>query len=249
MKIIKYEKRKNGMYQVFFDNGNDVDLHENIILNHNLLIKKQTTPSELEEMLDENKKFIAYNLAIKYISIKMRTKKEIVSYLLKKNIDKKEINEVVELLTKEKYLDDFTYAKAYVNDRILLSSDGPNKIRAKLEELEIDNQVINKALDDFDNDMEKEKIEKLSKKLVASNRNKSINALKNKMINYIYNLGYNKAIIMEVISNIKFSSDKDIAKKEYEKIYKRLSKKYSGSELEFRIKQKMYSLGFTNYNE
>ena len=43
MKIIRYEKKKNGMYQVFFENDYDVDLHEEIILKHNLLIKKEAS--------------------------------------------------------------------------------------------------------------------------------------------------------------------------------------------------------------
>ena len=42
MKILKYNKQKNGMYQVFFDNDNNVDIHEEIILKYGLLIKKRS---------------------------------------------------------------------------------------------------------------------------------------------------------------------------------------------------------------
>ena len=40
-----------------------------------------------------------------------------------------------------------------------------------------------------------------------------------------------------------FPSDDDIAKKEYDKLYKKLSRKYSGSELELKIKQKLFQKG------
>ncbi len=65
MKILKYEKKKNGMYQVLFDNDFNVDIHEEIILKYGLLIKKEANDKEIDKMLDENKKYIAYNLSIK----------------------------------------------------------------------------------------------------------------------------------------------------------------------------------------
>ena len=248
MKILRYEKKKNGMYQVFFDNGNNIDVHEEIILKYNLLIKKEVYNEEIDRMLDENKVYIAYDLALKYISIKLRSKKEIREYLSKKEIDQKVIDEVILLLDKNNYLDDFMYASAYVNDKILLSNDGPFKIAANLVELGIRDDAIAKALSIFDTPLQKERISKLVNKYKSTNRNKSIFSLKNKILTNLYNLGYDKSIINEVISSSNFGDDSEIAKKEYEKIYKKLSRKYSGSELEYRIKQKMYSLGFNNYN-
>ena len=249
MKILKYEKKKNGMYQVFFDNDNDIDISEEIILKYNLLLKKDIDNSLIDKMLEENKVYIAYNLAIKYISKKMRSRKEIREYLSKKNIDNDSINEVINILVKEKYIDDDSYARAFVNDKILLSNDGPNKIKSKLIELGINSNSINSALVLFDSDLQKEKVTKIAKKMIEVNRNKSVSLLKNKIITYLVNLGYDKSIIMSVLSTITITNNKDIAKKEYEKIYNKLSRKYSGSDLEFRVKQKMYALGFNNYEE
>ena len=249
MKIIKYKKRKNGIYQVFFDNGNDIDLHEEIILKYNLLIKKETNEIELNKMLDENKKYFAYNLSLKYLSNKMRSKKEIKEYLIKNNFDDIVIDEVINILQKDKYLDDDIYTKAFINDKILLSNDGPNKIIGKLDELGIPKDIIDKHIDIFTTELQKEKIKKIADKQIKLNKNKSIKILKNKIIEYLYNLGYSKELIIDYVNNISPQEDSSIAKKEYDKIYKRLSKKYSGVELEYRVKQKMYALGFTNYND
>ena len=40
MKILKYKKKKNGMYELELDNGVIVDTYEEVILAHNLLITK-----------------------------------------------------------------------------------------------------------------------------------------------------------------------------------------------------------------
>lgn len=247
MKILKYEKRKNGVYQVFFDNGNNIDLNEEIILKYNLLLKKETNEIELNKMLDENKKYFAYNLSLKYLSNKMRSKKEIKEYLIKNNFDNDVVDEVIALLQKDKYLDDDIYTKAFINDKILLSNDGPNKIKAKLSELEIPKDIIDKNINMFTLELQKEKIKKIADKQIKLNKNKSIKILKNKIVEYLYNLGYNKELITSYVNTISLEEDPLIAKKEYEKIYKKLSKKYRGSELEYRVKQKMYALGFTNY--
>ena len=48
----------------------------------------------------------------------------------------------------------------------------------------------------------------------------------------------------EVLFYLYNFDDEDIKNKEYEKIYKKLSRKYSGYELEQMIKKKMYEKGF-----
>ena len=248
MKILKYEKRKNGMYQVFFDNDYDVDIHEETILKYGLLIKKEASEKEIDKMLDENKKYIAYNLSIKYLTNKMRSTKEMREHLSNNNFDKDTIDYVIELLTKEKYLDDNAYSKAFINDKILLSNDGPNKIKNKLIELGISKEIIDNNLEVFTDDIQKEKIKKIADKQITINKNKSAYVLKNKISDYLYNLGYDKPLIMDYLNKVSIKDDKDLIKKEYDKIYKILSKKYSGTELEYKVKQKMYSLGF-NYTE
>ena len=54
---------------------------------------------------------------------------------------------------------------------------------------------------------------------------------------------------MEVLNSLSITDNEEIARKEYQKYYNKLSKKYSGRELEYKLKQKMYSLGFKDYND
>ena len=249
MKIVKYEKQKNGMYQVFFDNDYDVDLHEEIILKYNLLIKKEATQKEIDKMLDENNKYIAYNQSIKYLSHKMRSIKETKEHLYKNGFNKDTIDEVIDLLQKEKYLDDDLYSKAFINDKVLLTNDGPNKIKNKLIELGVDKNIIDSNIDIYTKEEQQKKIKKIIDKQISINKSKSANALKNKISNYLYNLGYDKHLILDYLNSVSIKDDKELYKKEYDKIYKKLSRKYSGDDLEFKVKQKLYALGFNRFDE
>jgi len=244
MKINKFAKKKDGMYSVTLEDETKLLVHEEIILKYDLLIKKKITNEEIEKILEENLNYIAYNLALKYITTKMRCKKEVEDYLKNKKVDDSIVKKVIEMLEYSKYLDEEQYVLSFINDKIILTNDGPNKIIKELLAKDISSAIIYQKIDIFTDEIQKEKIEKVANKIVKSNRNKSVYMLKNKIIEYLSNLGYEKSMIIEYINDIELQDNKNIIEKEYEKVYKKLSKKYSGKELEYKVKQKMYSLGF-----
>ena len=247
MQINKFVKKKNDMYNIVLEDGTVLVAHQNLILKYDLLIKKSIT-NELRNIIEEeNLTYIAYNIALKYIANKMRTKKEIKEYLLKKEVDETIANNVIEMLENDSYIKDETYTVAFINDKINLSNDGPNKILRELVDKGIDQSIAFSKIEIFDKETQKEKIKMITDKLIKNNKTKSTYFLKNKIIEYLSNLGYDKSLILDAINNISFVENNNIAKKEYEKIYKRLSRKYSGKELELKIRQKMYSLGFKEY--
>ena len=67
--------------------------------------------------------------------------------------------------------------------------------------------------------------------------------LKNKILNSLINKGFYRDDIIECIDSFNFD-DSEIRKKEYNKIYNKLSQKYNGKELEYKVKEKMYQKGF-----
>ncbi len=63
------------------------------------------------------------------------------------------------------------------------------------------------------------------------------------------NYGYDFSIISSVISEFNFSNDPELAKKEYDKLYKKYSSKYSGYELKSKIREKMFQKGLLYEDE
>lgn len=244
MKIKKYKKLARGQYSIILDDDSILNLHEDLILKYDLLLTKEIDNTMINVFLEENKKYTAYSDALRYLGIKMRSIKEIYEYLDKKMYSNEIINEVVEKLKKEKYLDDNLYASYYVVDRIKMSNDGPYKIMKDLEKKGICIEYINNSIIEFNDKVQQDKIDKLINKQIKSNHNKSSILLKKKILEYLINLGYDRSIILSRLNVIYNFDDEDIKNKEYEKIYKKLSRKYSGYELEQMIKKKMYEKGF-----
>ena len=79
--------------------------------------------------------------------------------------------------------------------------------------------------------------------MIKSNRTRGGVVLRKKICSYLINLGYDISLINKCLDNFSFSNDIEISKREYEKLYKRLSRKYTGKELEYKIAEKMYQKG------
>lgn len=245
MKILNY-KKLNNKYRVYLDNNSYLDLYENTILKYELLLKKEIKEEDIDLIKKDNSKEEIYDIAIKYINIKMRSKKELYNYLVKKEFLKEDIDLTIKRLEDNNILNDELYVKSYIYDRFNLSSDGPNKIKRDLISSDIDISIIDKYLNLNEEDI-KNKLDKFVTKKIRESKNYNGNVLKNKLINYFYNLGYDSYMIEEVLST-KNLINMDQGIKEYNKLYIKYSKKYKGYELEMIIRQKLYQKGY-NYDE
>ena len=243
MQVNKFTKGKNGMYTVTLEDTTKLTIHEDLILKYNILISKNITDELKNKILEENKKYEIYEVALSYINKKLRSSKELKKYLIKKEYPAELIDQVIELLYNQGYLNDKVYSTSLVHDRIILSMDGPNKIKKELSDNGIDNDTIEEVIEEYTKDIELERIEKIVNKQIKLNKNKGSNLLKKKINMYLINLGYNYDSINTILNSVKIS-DNDLYKKEYDKLYNTLSKKYSGKELEYKLKQKLYQKGF-----
>ena len=246
MKIIKYEKIKNNQYKLYLDDSTTINIYDEIILSNNLLITKEITTLELPDILKANDFYIAYYKAIKYLNIKMRTKKEIYNYL-KKNFDEDTINRVIKKIADEGYLNDDIYASSYVNDQIKLKNSGYNKILRNLVDLEISEDIAKKYLNKVPNEIWQNKIKKLIDKKLKVNKKNSEQKVKEKIIYDLVNLGFNRSDITSSLDDININ-DGNALVKSYEILQNKLSKKYSGKELDLHLLTKLMSNGF-KYND
>lgn len=243
MKIVRFKKLKEGMIEFVLENKEEFIAHEDLILKYNLLRSKEIDAKQLEKIQQENEIYRLYTVALSYMKTKMRSKKEITTYLRQKQADSKKIAQVLEILNRQGYLNENIYAEAFVHDRMVLTMDGPNKIEADLRKNEIDNQVIEQALSVFDEEVEQEKIQNYIQKQLRMNKRKSSIALKQKLKSDLERLGYHAYLYQSEISKISVD-DEALYQVEYQKLYQKLSKKHQGKELEWRIKQKLYQKGF-----
>lgn len=243
MKIEKFTKLKDNRYKILFDNTLSITLYDDVIVKYNLLVNKEMDDNKFNEITNYNDLLEAYYVSIKYIVRKMRSKKEIKEYL-KKKYDDNIINITIEHLTKDGYLNEISYLKAYINDQLYLTLNGPDKIEKDLIKQGINEDEINKELNEINNNIWKERINKIIDKKIKSNHKLPLNKFKEKVIYDIVNLGYKRNIINEILDTKEIKIDDSLIYKEGDKIYNKLIKKYSDNDLLYQLKNKLYQKGF-----
>ena len=242
MKIEKFIKDTGNKYKVIIDDDT-YKLYDDTIIKYGLLSKKDITKKELEDILSYNDELLSYYESIKYITRKLRSEKEIREYLKKKDIDNNIINKTVKKLYDNNFLNEEIYLKSYINDRINLSNDGPLKIKRDLIKLGMKEENIDEYISNIDNSIWLDKIDTIISKKIKGNTKYSSYILRNKIILYIVNLGYYKDDIVGILNRYDII-DNDIYMKEKEKAIRELSKKYSGYELDQKVRMRLYRKGF-----
>lgn len=246
MKIIKFSKLKSNKYNVTLEDGEVLKLYDDVIVKYSLIRYKEIKDEELDDLVKYNESLDAYYSALKYLTIKMRSEWELKKYLSRKYEDDI-INETISKLKKDGYINRELYIKCYVDDAVTLSNDGPNKIRKNLSKLGFFDDEM-EYVTEIEDEVWLNKLDKIISKKINSNHRYSNNKLKEKLLYDLSNEGYYKWMIEQVIKSKEFKEDDTLVQKEYDKLFRKLSRKYDGSELSYQIKQRLYVKGF-NSNE
>lgn len=246
MEIVNFKKTKANIYEITIKDGTSkmqYEIYDDIILKNDLLIDKKLTKTKLNNILKENEIITCYYEALKYLSRKMRTKKEIRTFLKRKDYSDYSIEKSIDRLVKEGYLDELKYVSSYINDSLILTLDGPLKIKSSLLNLGIKEKTIDDELSKIDTSIFKEKLIKIIEKKKKTNKYSNI-IFKAKLKSYLTMNGYEDDMIMSMLDSIHIDSS-EIFEKEANKIWNVLSKKYQNKELKVRFKNKMYTKGFS----
>lgn len=204
MKIIKYLKVSNDKYKIYFENGNTLTLYEEVIVKHNLIYKKEITENLYEILEKENLYEDIYMKCVKYIEIRLRSKKEIEIYLKKKNVSEDIIDNIIKRLEKNKLLEDNKFCKAFINDKIKFTSMGPYKIKNELYKLGIDKNIIEENINSINQEVLIDRLNKIIEKKIKANHKDNNYIFKNKIYNYLLAQGYSSNLIMMALSNYNF---------------------------------------------
>lgn len=243
MKINRFKKIGTNKYKIFFDNDT-LTIYEDVILKYNLLYKKEIDNDLLIKITEDNYKASIYDIALKYIGIRMRSKKELKEYLIKKKFDNEDVDDVINKLLNQGFLNDINFCKSYVNDKLYLTNSGVDKIKIELIKLGIEEDIINDTISNIDKNILDEKLNKIISKEIRINSKLPIGKMKNKIINRCINLGYSLDKINEVLDNNLLISTSNI-NDDYNKLLKKYSSKYEDYKLKSVLKSKLYQKGYT----
>lgn len=234
---------KNNQYLIEFED-NSLEVYEEVILKSELLLKKEITTKEYDLLLEDNQFWTSYYQALRYIRSRSRSIYEVREKLNRDGYPSLIVDRCISKLLDQGYLNDQIYANSFFHEQLITTNRGPKKIGDELRKRGIKEDIIDEVISLYDNEMQYHKVNKIINKMIKANRNKSISLLQRKIKADLLREGFFKEVIVKVIDEQQFPDDEEIKTKEYDKIKKRLSKKYEGYELERKIKEQLMRKGF-----
>ncbi|MBR6778668.1 MAG: RecX family transcriptional regulator [Clostridia bacterium] len=189
---IKLKSKNNtNIFVVSTDKG-VFDLHSDIIVKYGI-VKGEFEQEKFFAAKQESDELVAINVAMKYLSNKVKTEKQIKDYLYKKEFTKPIVESVLTKLKEYKVVDDKTYAEMYLRSNPNFSK---RKAEQKLSSLGIKKELSNSLINDIDDYQScLNNAQKFMRNKVMDNKTKE------KLVRRLMYLGYNWDVIKNVLNN------------------------------------------------
>jgi len=167
---IKKQVNNKSKVSIFVDGVYYNSLFDETLAASGLKIGDSFTEEEFEKLQIESQKKLAFNKSLDYISIRIRATSELRKYLERKEYCEEAIEYSVQKLKEYGYLNDETFAKTLVRDRMNARKKGRNYIISDLKKYGIDNEIIQQITEEYDYDKEYENALKLAGKLLLKHK-------------------------------------------------------------------------------
>jgi regulatory protein len=113
-----------------------------------------------------------------------------------------DMQQILQRLISERYIDDRRYAAAFVRDKINLSTWGSRKIAVALSRKGVESQIIKEALAEYDAIDDEGRLEALLRKKMARTKASSPFDLRAKLMRYAASQGYKFDVISSCIAKL-----------------------------------------------
>lgn len=199
---INYSKSKE-VFEVVFEDETKLLLNYNIFEKYKVSVDMDFSENEILEMKYFSNIERAKSRAINYISGKLKTKYEVRLKLKENGFAEDVIDEVLDILEKEEYLNDKVYCEIFIEDKKKLNGYGKNKIKSLLIQKGISKNIFEDFLNEFEYDEEFDNALKMGiKKLELLSNEEDNFKKKQKIINYLTYRGFGFDVINDVLKEI-----------------------------------------------
>lgn len=201
MKITSIEKqKKEGRYNIFLDGEFAFGLYKETIYEFGLRVNDEITPKQAEEIKTRDEIGFGKRVAYRFLNYKQRSEKEVRKKLKEKKLSDGSIDIVISSLKDLKYINDESYAKSYLQSKILRKPEGKRVLKMKLADKGIPKEIAESIISEqYPPETETEKAAELLKKYEKKVRAKTPAEKKQKCFRFLLSKGFDFDTINEVL--------------------------------------------------
>ena len=199
---ISVQKNNKNRCNIYIDNIFAIGVSNELIYKENLKLGMIIDEEKLKKIAYEENLINCKETALKIIERSYKTKKEMTKRLLEKGYNLEEINETLKFLEEYNFINDESYAKAFIKDKT--KTQGKQKIKYALKNKGVSEEIIEEELSNVDMEKEKEnaKILALKKYNVLIKRENDKYKIKEKIIRFLISRGYNYEVAKDAVKEM-----------------------------------------------
>ncbi|MBK9099588.1 MAG: regulatory protein RecX [bacterium] len=204
MLIVRILKKGNKDVTIQFEDDRFLILAVEVFLKSGLKKGDEISEDRFSSLIEQNKLFHIKQRAFRLLGRRMHSSSELRRKLWNKDYEQKLIDEVIQDLKNNGYLNDEDFIREFVAEKTKTKGWSTKKVKTELYKRGIDNKLIDEMLKGHASDSELENAMKLArKKYDQLIRNKlEPKELRNKLSSFLFSKGFEYDLIKEVCGKI-----------------------------------------------
>jgi regulatory protein len=198
---IESQKRNPKRRSIFIDGKFAFGLDEEVL--YKLGVKKgdSLTEQQIQRITKEERKKEAKDVALKILSFRRRTEKQVKDKLQKKGFDEKTIKATIDKLKEFDLINDIEFATAWVKDRLAFKPRGKKLLKQELWKKGIKKEIIEQVTEELCQNEDKSALE-LLEKIKKRYKDLEEKAAKRRMFNFLLRRGFSYEVARQVLAQL-----------------------------------------------
>lgn len=197
---IEQQKKDKSRYSVYIDGEFAFGLIMEDILFFKVKEGEELSQEKYDYIMDTTVYIRAQDMVARFLGYKMRTKKEVADKLSDSGYSEDICQRVLQSLEKYDYINDYIYCTKYIKETLKLRPKGKFLIKQELKLKGIDDETVNKAIDEMEID------EFQIAKSILMKKYEDFAKMDNKELAKVYGFlqrkGFSYSVIKEAVSDL-----------------------------------------------
>jgi regulatory protein len=195
---IEAQKRRPHRYSVFIDDKFAFGLDDEVVAKFELKKGQDVNEPTLKKILLRESENKAKETALRFLSFRRRTEKEIKDKLKQKGFDENILKRTVEKLKEYDLINDLEFATAWVKERLEYKPRGKKLLRQELWKKGIKKEIIDQALNESCQNEDKSVLD-LLEKIKSRYKNLEPQVARRRMYGFLLRRGFSYETVKTVM--------------------------------------------------
>jgi regulatory protein len=205
MKIVKARRSGRNLVEILFDDDQKISLAYEVFLKNQLKPNQEISKEFQSTLIAEDQKYQVKQSALNYLSRRHHAKNEIRVKLKQKKFGSELIEQTLNDLEQNNYLDDKIFAQIFTDEKVKAKNWGRNKIKSELIKRGVTSKIISDVIEEkFSGEVEIDAGLELARKKLKKLTNRKIDhkKIQTSIYSFLVSRGYDYDLCKKIFAKL-----------------------------------------------